>query len=184
MAHDYVWDCGYAAVAIDGPGHGDRITPEQAEAIKKDSNARWKALRQIDTTTEWMTVITAVQALANVGDSPVGYWCVSMGTRQGVPLVATDQRIKAAVLGLFGLFTEGNIVKEGFEEKARSIEIPLIFVSQWHDELMKRGDGLKLYDAFGSKQKTMYINPGGHVAIPPSERSAWKAFFRHHLDKY
>lgn len=181
MAHDYVREHGYAAVAIDGPGHGDRVTPEQASALREDDDARRAAVRRIDATTEWMTVLSAVQGLQEVGEGPVGYWGVSMGTRLGVPFVAADKRIKAAVLGLFGLFPEGTVVKEGFEAAARSIEIPIIFVFQWHDELMRREDGLKLYDAFGSKQKAMHINPGGHVDIPASERVTWKPFFTHHL---
>jgi dienelactone hydrolase len=181
MAQDLVLDLGFAAVAIDGPGHGERVSPEQAKALRENNDARRAAVRKIDSTTEWMTVLDNVQELDDVGAGPVGYWGVSMGTRLGVPFVAADKRVKAAVLGLFGLFPEGTVVKEGFEKAARSIEIPLIFVFQWNDELMKREDGLKLYDAFSSKEKAMHINPGGHVDIPASERATWKPFFRHHL---
>lgn len=181
MAEDYVRTCNYAAVAIDGPGHGDRVTPEQAEALRSDNDARRAAVRAVDTTPEWMAVLSAVQDLEYVGKGPVGYWGVSMGTRVGVPFVAADRRIDAAVLGLFGLFEEGTLVKEGFAAAARSIEVPLIFVFQWDDTLMRRDDGLKLFDAFGSKRKAMHINPGGHVDIPNSERATWKPFFVHHL---
>jgi len=51
-------------------------------------------------TAESMVAITAVQQLSYVGNGPVGYWGVSMGTRFGVSLVTEDSRIKAAGRGL------------------------------------------------------------------------------------
>ena len=53
-----------------------------------------------------------------------------MGARFGIPLVANDPRIVAAVLGLFGLFEEGKSVPNGFGDDARKIKVPLIFVFQ------------------------------------------------------
>ena len=104
-----------------------------------------------------------------------------MGTRIGVPLAAAKPRIKAAVLGLFGLFPEGRAVMEGFAASARSIQVPLIVVFQWDDRLMTRQSGLDLFDAFASKEKAMHINPGSHVAIPTPETATWKPFFIRHL---
>jgi dienelactone hydrolase len=177
MARELATECRYAALAIDGPGHGERVTPEQAEALRSDDAARRAAVRRIDTTAEWKAALDAVQKLPEVGQGPVGYWGVSMGTRLGVPLVAAEPRIKAAILGLFGLFPEGTAVKEGFGAAARSIHVPLIFVFQWNDRLMTRESGMQLYDAFGSSDKAMHINPGGHVDIPVSERDTWKPFW-------
>jgi fermentation-respiration switch protein FrsA (DUF1100 family) len=54
---------------------------------------------------------------------------------------------------------------------------------QWDDELIGREHGLALYDAFGSAQKTMHINPGGHIEMPPFERDAVEAFFGRHLGR-
>ncbi len=181
MVRDYVTSCNYACVAIDGPAHGERVTPEEAARLRSDSTARRAAVRKIDTTAEWMAVIDNVQAIDNVGEGPVAYWGLSMGTRNGVPFVAADDRIKVAILGLFGLFPEGTIVKEGFADAARSIEIPLMFVFQWDDTLMTREHGIDLFDAFGSTDKVMHINPGGHIDVPEPERDSWKPFFVRYL---
>jgi len=183
MARDFVTTEHYAAVAIDGPGHGERVTPEEAAVLRSDTEARREAVRAIDTTAEWQAVLTRVQELEYIGGGPVGYWGVSMGTRNGVPFVGNDERVDAAILGLFGLFPEGTVVKEGFESAARNIDIPLMFVFQWDDTLMTREDGMELFDAFGSAEKVMHINPGGHVGIPISERETWKPFFVSNLGK-
>jgi hypothetical protein len=65
---------------------------------------------------------------------------------------------------------------------AAAITIPLLFLFQWDDELMTREAGLALWDAFGSAEKTMHVNPGPHVGIPLFERDAAAAFYRRHLD--
>ncbi|MDP3516613.1 MAG: alpha/beta fold hydrolase [Pseudohongiella sp.] len=173
MARDLVSNEHYAVLAIDGYGHGDRAPLPEDENSRPGENM----------TAESMAAITAVQQLSYVGDGPVGYWGVSMGTRFGVPLVAKDSRIKAAVLGLFGLFPEGRTVPVGWADDARSITVPLIFVFQRSDTLMTLQNGIDLFDAFGSAEKAMHINPGGHTAIPVSERETWKPFFVSHLGK-
>ena len=91
--------------------------------------------------------------------------------------VSLDQpRITAAVFGLFGLGPD-----PAFRAVAESITVPLLFLFQFHDELMTPEAGLKLWEAFGSKEKTMHINPGPHVGIPVFERASSVAFFNRHL---
>ena len=174
-ARDLVITEHYAVVAIDGPGHGDRPPlPDAAEGAPAP---------RTNMTAEWMAVVDEIQKIDYVGQGPVGYWGVSMGTRFGVPVVAADSRIKAAILGLFGLFDKGLTADSGFGKAAASIEIPLMFVFQRADELMKLQNGIDLYDAFGSRDKVMHINPGGHTGIPVTERETWKPFFVRHLGK-
>jgi hypothetical protein len=59
--------------------------------------------------------------------------------------------------------------------------LELLFLFQWDDELMTREAGLARWDAFGSAEKTMHVNPGPHVGIPLFERAAAAAFYRRHL---
>jgi dienelactone hydrolase len=174
-ARDLVVTENYAVLAIDGPGHGDRArqTSDGEETVRSETNM----------TVETMAAISAVQKFDYVGKGPVGYWGVSMGTRFGVPLVASDKRINAAILGLFGLFPEGTSVPVGWGDDARSITVPLMFVFQREDTLMTLQNGIDLFDAFGSEEKVMHINPGGHTGIPASERETWKPFFVYHLGK-
>jgi hypothetical protein len=100
-----------------------------------------------------------------------------MGTAIGVPFVATEPRIKCAVLGLAGLRPGA----EAFEAAAKAIAIPVEFVFQWEDAVAPREHGLALFNAFASKEKTMHINPGAHVEIPNFEVASWQSFFARHL---
>jgi cephalosporin-C deacetylase-like acetyl esterase len=115
--------------------------------------------------------------MPEVGHGPVGYWGLSMGCSTGVPLVAAESRIKAAVLGL-GALRPGD---ESFERAAQAIQVPVLFIFQLNDELMTPEGGLALFNAFGSQVKTMHINPGRHVAVPAFERDDAEAFFVRHL---
>ena len=38
-----------------------------------------------------------------------------------------------------------------------------------------------LFEAFGSKEKTMHVNPGGHMEIPNFEGASWERFYLRHL---
>ncbi len=184
---------GYACVAIDAPNHGDRTTPEAQAAAQAGLVERMRtrtqtrspemegemASRSLKAVPEWKAALDAVRKLDYVGDGPVGYWGVSMGTAIGVPFVAAEPRVKAAVFGLAGLRPGAT----AFEEAAKSITIPVLFVFQWHDQLIGRDGGIALFDAFASREKTMHINPGGHTGIPPFERESYENFYLRHLGK-
>ena len=102
-----------------------------------------------------------------------------MGTAIGLPFVASEPRVRAAVLGLAGL---GNRPGSGrFEQAARALSIPVLLVLQWDDELVGRQSGLALFDEIGSGDKTLHVNPGGHVEIPLFERDAYEEFLLRHL---
>jgi len=192
-ARAYARKFGYATLAIDAPGHGDRISREEAVALGREVGARVRGetaapmdsermrqmgQRSLKAVPEWKAALDAVQTLDFVGaGGPVGYWGVSMGTAIGVPFVAVEPRITAAVFGLAGL-------REGareFEAAAKAITIPVQFVFQWEDAVAPREAGIALFNAFGSTEKTMHINPGGHMDIPNFEGGDWEAFYTRHL---
>ena len=196
MAESLAREQGYSSVALDAPRHGDRRSEEQvrqqeetlrrlreggagasrsaaaaarpAAAEREGSDER----REPRMVREWKAMLDALGADAG----PFGYWGVSMGARYGIPLVATEPRITAAVFGLFGLGADAE-----FRAAAEAITVPLLFLFQYHDELMTPEAGLALWEAFGSKEKTMHINPGPHVGIPVFERASSQAFFARHL---
>ncbi len=179
---------GWASVAIDAPDHGDRAPEEDKalDAIERAQRAQ-KRLRNLSghdlkarqelAVTEWKATIDAVEALDDVGDGPTGYWGVSMGTIFGVPLLAAEPRIRCAVLGLIGVGGGGR----SYEDKAKAITIPLQFMLQWQDELVTPDRGIKLYETFGSTDKTLLANQGAHAAVPPFMFAINDDFYQRHL---
>ena len=135
--------------------------------------ARLHALVAGQTVPEWRAVLDAVQELDRVGVGPVGYWGMSMGCGLGVPFIAAEPRVRAAVLGLSGAETSA--------EAAARITIPVEFLVQWDDEMVPRAASLALFDAFASAEKTLHANPGRHGDIPAFELDSTLRFFARHL---
>ena len=199
LARRFVRHLGYSAVAIDAPGHGDRVTDQAAaDEARRNLEARIAAgpgqgsvmdmtpeaaRAWVERTTrgvaDWKATVDDLEAEGLVSDGRIGYWGVSMGTAIGLPFVASEPRVKAAVLGLAGLSNRPGA--DAYEQAARSLTIPVLFVFQWDDELMSRQSGIDLFDALGSEDKAMHVHPGGHVGTPLYERDAYEAFFRRHL---
>ncbi|CAM5364101.1 cutinase OS=Streptomyces tendae OX=1932 GN=F3L20_25455 PE=3 SV=1 [Streptomyces tendae] len=185
-AHRFVTECGFAVVAVDVPAHGDRPKVEDYDRIATENQARveageelapliaaFQALVARRTVPEWRAVLDAVQQLEHVGAGPVGYWGVSLGCGLGVPFVAAEPRVRAAVLGLGGALASG--------EAAARITVPVEFLVQWDDERVPRDQSLALFDALASDEKTLHANPGKHGEIPAFELESTLRFFARHL---
>lgn len=208
LARRFVRHLGFSAVALDAPDHGERIVdPEAAEWARRALRERliagpgagprtfdaaeaaasaertrkgvleWKAL--LDDLDAERSVTGAVSSTSPVSNGRYGYWGLSMGTAIGLPFVATEPRIAAAVLGLAGL--GGRPGAEEFGQLARSLRVPVLLVEQWDDELVARDAALALFDAIGSKDKALHVHPGGHLETPLYELDAYDAFFARHL---
>jgi fermentation-respiration switch protein FrsA (DUF1100 family) len=98
---------------------------------------------------------------------------MSMGCGLGVPFVATEPRVRAAVLGLFG--------SPALAETAARIAVPVRFLVQWDDERVPRAQSLALFDALASAEKTLHANPGNHGDLPSFETDSSLQFFARHL---
>lgn len=193
LARQLVGELGVGAVALDAIEHGERATDPDGskralrELASGDREARQRyfgaearaamAERAKVHVAEWRVLLDRLEADERTAGGPFGWWGVSMGTTHGVPLVATDARIAAAVFGLNAL-RPGN---DEFANQAAAVMVPVLFLNQWDDELMTRDTSVALWDALGSTEKTMHINPGRHVEVPRFERDASVAFFRRHL---
>jgi dienelactone hydrolase len=208
LARRFVSHLGFSAVALDAPDHGERVVdPEAAEWARRalrerliagpDAGPRtfdaeqaaamaertrkgvleWKAL--LDDLEAERTVASPGAPRSPVSNGRYGYWGLSMGTAIGLPFVATEPRIAAAVLGLGGL--GGRPGAEEFGQLARSLQVPVLLIEQWDDELVARDAALALFDAVGSKDKALHIHPGGHLETPLHELDAYDAFFARHL---
>lgn len=175
---------GFAVAAIDAPSHGER--PQDAEFIRvagelragmgagREAGPLVGAMHDLlapRAVADWQQVITELGD--HVAAGPAGYWGVSMGTGLGVPLLAAEPRIGAAVLGLLGV--------PGLAEAAAKVTASVQFLLQWDDELVPRDQGLALFDALASAEKTLHANRGGHGNIPAFEINDALAFFSRHL---
>ena len=188
-AHRFVAGCGLHVAAIDAPGHGDRprtAHDEQEIAALYQARAagapegpivvRYNAHLAERAVPEWQTTLDALQELPEIGaEGPVGYFGLNMGTAIGVPLVAAEPRITAAVFGLHW--------PDALAEMAKRITVPIEFDLQWDDEHIPRQAGLALFDAFASKEKTLHANAGAHKELPRFEADSAVRFFARHLGR-
>ncbi|ASU83859.1 alpha/beta hydrolase [Nocardiopsis gilva YIM 90087] len=185
-ARRFAAECGFAVAAIDAPAHGDRPrTKEHNRLIGEMRNrmqtggdvapvlAEFHTLLANQSVPEWRAVLDAVQELDHVGAYPVGYWGMSLGCGLGIPFIAAEPRIRAAVLGLNGAETSA--------EAAAQITVPVEFLVQWDDERVPRAASLALFDLFASAEKTLHANPGKHAEVPMFELDSSLRFFTRHL---
>jgi pimeloyl-ACP methyl ester carboxylesterase len=183
-ARHYAAEYGFAAAAIDAPGHGDRprsAADEQARANLRRAVEAGEPVEEIvdafilplveKAVPEWRITLDALLSLPEIA-GPVGYDGM---TAIGIRLALVEPRILAAVF-----FGQG-FVPGTLREEARQVTIPLQFLLQWDDEGMERQPVLDLFDAFGTKEKTLHANLGGHAGTPWFEVDDAARFFARHL---
>ena len=170
LARRLVRHDGIAAAAIDGPMHGDRkaeVSPEEMRRRMQSSDSRSIATGQM--VSDWKATLDALQKLPEIGVAPVGYWGLSMGTMFGLPFVAAEPRIAAAVLGLMGVGGRYAAADGPLATAAPEVRCPVLFLQQWHDELIARDHASALFDAIAAEDKRLHANPGAHSAVPREE---------------
>ncbi len=176
LARRLVRHGGYAVAAIDGPGHGERsgaaITEERPPSFMSDVAAAADAM-----TADWTVTLKELRGLDEVGDGPLGYWGLSMGTMLGSPFVAATPEVRCAVLGLMGTFADDN----PWTTAASAIRCPVLFIVQTDDELVPTDKAMALFGSIGSTDKRLHAHPGKHSAVPREEVDASEAFFARHL---
>lgn len=166
---------GIASVVIDGPGHGDRAMFEFTGRPDEFERAWTSGGGTLRVLSDWRLALDFIED--EIGARPTGWWGLSMGTMMGVPVVASDDRIRCAVLGLMGL--EG-VNESELRDMTPKVTCPVQFLVQWDDEIVPRDSCLELFDSLGSVKKTMHVNPGVHTAVPNLEYSGSADY----LDRY
>ena len=179
---------GFATATIEIPGAGDRPRLAAADAARADlrdalvSGAPVSGeiidrlvLPLVDQAVpEWQSVMDALLGRPEIR-GPIGY---SGGViAVGVRLAAVDARIRAA-----GLFAGSFVPRSTFDE-ARRVTIPVHVLLQWDDEGNDRQMALDLFDAFGSAEKTLQANLGGHRGVPSFAGEDAARFFARHLSR-
>lgn len=177
---------GFASATIELPGSGDRPAVEVTQQARADLR---QALQRGEPVTddivdrlilplveravpEWQTTLDALLGLPELV-GPVGFsgGVISIGVR----LARVEPRVVAA-----GLFA-GSFVPRAIIEEARQVTIPLHVLLQWDDEGNDRQQALDLFDAFGSRDKSLHAHLGGHTGVPAYAGEGAAAFFRRHL---
>ncbi|WP_290056388.1 dienelactone hydrolase family protein [Amycolatopsis solani] len=177
---------GYAAATIELPGGGDRPRLADVDAARaalrralaagepgSDDVVDRLVLPLVDQAVpEWRAALDALLAVPGIG-GPVGFagGVIAIAVR----LAVVEPRIAAAVL-----FAGSFVPRTTFEE-ARQVTAPLLVLLQWDDEGNDRQQALDLFDAFGSKEKTLHANLGGHTGVPAFEGDDGNRFFARHL---
>ncbi|KOT34189.1 hypothetical protein ADK41_26580 [Streptomyces caelestis] len=177
---------GFATATIELPGSGDRPRWPVVEQARADLRRAMEAgepvsgeivdalvLPLVDKAVpEWQAALDVLLSLPEIG-GPVGYsgGVISIGIR----LAVVEPRIMAA-----GLFA-GSFVPRAMFEEARQVTVPLHVLLQWDDEGNDRQAALDLFDAFGSKEKSLHAHMGGHTGVPQFAGEAAARFFTRHL---
>jgi hypothetical protein len=177
---------GFAAATIELPGSGDRPRDPGLEEARADLRRALAAgdpvgdgiidrlvLPLVDQgVPEWQAALDALLELPEIG-GPVAFsgGVIAIGVR----LAAVEPRIVAA-----GLFAGSFVPRTTFDE-ARTVTIPVHVLLQWDDEGNDRQAALDLFDAFGSREKTLQANLGGHTGVPAHAAEDAGRFLVRHL---
>ncbi|MFI5572003.1 dienelactone hydrolase family protein [Streptomyces sp. NPDC051740] len=177
---------GFATATIELPGSGDRPRRPALEQARADLRRALEAGEPVgdeivdalvlplvdEAVPEWRAALDLLLSLPGIG-GPVGYsgGLISVGVR----LAVVEPRIVAAAL------FAGSFVPRVMFEEARRVTVPLHVLLQWDDEGNDRQTALDLFDAFGSREKSLHANMGGHTGVPRFEGDAVVRFFTRHL---
>ena len=176
---------GYAVAAIDAPGHGDRPRSAADEQARADLRRAMQAGEPVDeivdafivplverAVPEWRATLDALLSLPEIG-GPVGY--------------SGSDRHRHSAGGGRAAHRGRRLLRRGLRAPRPCARRPgrspfrCMFLLQWDDEGNDRQRALDLFDAFGTKEKTLHANLGGHAGTPWFEVEDGARFFARHL---
>jgi len=176
---------GFAAATLELPGRGDRPRSPDAERARADLQRAVRAGEPVDEVVErlvlplveqavpeWRSALDALLSLPEIR-GPVGFSGGVLAV--GVRLAVVEPRL--AAVGLFA----GSFVPRSTFDEARRVTIPVHVLLQWDDEGSDRQQALDLFDALGSREKTLQANVGGHTGVPSFAADDAARFFARHL---
>jgi dienelactone hydrolase len=179
----FAGEYGWSAAAIDGPVHGERgPVTEPGHPLYRQMWQRPDVVEQM--IADWRVTLDALTRLDTIDAARVGYWGVSMGTMFGLPYVASDARVKVAVLGKAGM-SGSSVQRSGvdkyFRQYAAQMRVPVLFTMQWDDERFERAGQITLFDMLGATDKRLHAYPGLHSDNGPESFAVQAAFLARYL---
>ena len=162
---------GWAAVALDAPGHGERRRPDDEDWPRPDGG---QAAR------EWLACIARLADAGEVDTSALGYWGLSMGASLGISLLAQQPGIQAAVLGLMHANWPAP-PGERIRADAGRLTCPVLFLVNWDDRRAPRSQAFELFGLLGSTDKRLHAYPGDHGELPDEAMNASVDFLGRYL---
>jgi len=170
---------GCSVLAPELPLHGERRPEEPADgdAVVSSWQAYWagggvQALKE-----EWSDAQS--YAIDRFPGMPIGYFGLSLGTQYGIPFLADNEEIEAAVLGLFG--SRPRPQTRVMNEYASSVSCPVAFIKQADDEIHPSETADHLFGSLGSTTKNMIAGPGRHADVPQANMQLAVQFLMRHL---
>ncbi|MGD9710613.1 MAG: alpha/beta hydrolase family protein [Thermomicrobiales bacterium] len=159
---------GSAVLLIDGPIHGKRRT-ELLEIMEMLTLFKryWQDNAGIDSyVADWRTALDAVLDQGWADPGRIAWFGLSMGTAYGIPLCAAENRIRAAVMGMWG-------VDWGQQARllanAQELRVPVLFQIKTEDQFFSTRGQRQLFDALGSPNKCLSTYEGSHSMSAPGQ---------------
>jgi dienelactone hydrolase len=189
---------GYVTMAIDAPEHGERRPDDGApfgrEAWRNGAIFRMRDMR-IQGVIDLRRVVDYLTGRPEVDATRIGYMGVSMGTFIGVPFVALEPRVRAAVFligggGLRRVWTNGSNATEAEIDlvqqavgpahfAARIAPRPVLMMNGRQDETVPPVLAERLYDALRDPKEIRWFDIG-HTVTGEIYKQAL-AFFDEHV---
>ncbi|MFE4393947.1 MULTISPECIES: dienelactone hydrolase family protein [Streptomycetaceae] len=208
-ARRFVRRHGFAAVALDAPGHGERTRSAQDERFATEIGeliaagrpvsawvARHTAALAERAVPEWVAVLDALSGEAErpgrtegPGQAERPGRVEDPGQAEGLGPVGYWGLSLGSAIGIPLAAAEPRVTVAVFgltghasqTEAAGRVGVPVEFLLQWDDALVPREGALALFGALGSREKTLHANPGGHLEVPEPELESSERFLARHL---
>jgi dienelactone hydrolase len=157
-----VRDHGFVVAAIDGPVHGERRDVFDAgEKVRGEFRELWARGGSVETMVEdWRAMLDQLVAMPEVDAGAIGWYGISMGTAYGLPFVASEPRIRAAVLGMWGT---SRVNSQRLVDDARKVTIPVLFQRKRDDEFFTPEGQEEVFHALAGATKELVVYEGRHT---------------------
>lgn len=169
-----------AVLAIDGPVHGARrVDSKDGVAVRQEFRDLWSRGGEVDSMVEdWKAALDNVCSRPEIDAKRIAWYGISMGTAYGLPVIAADARIRAAVLGMWGTCRKPS---ERLEKDALNVLIPVLFQTKFEDEIFTIEGQSALFNLLKSSQKRIVSYPGGHSDPKGEQLNDAVEFLQSHL---